>query len=57
MASCEKRIGELEVLIAKIYGDNALGKLPDKRYETLSCQIVSDAGVPEIPRAEKPATV
>ncbi len=38
MAACEKRIGELEILIARIYEDNALGKLPDKRYEMLSCQ-------------------
>ncbi|RKI38330.1 DUF4368 domain-containing protein [bacterium D16-51] len=35
---CEKRIGELEILIAKIYEDNALGKLSDRRYETLSKQ-------------------
>ena len=32
---CEKRIGELEMLIAKIYEDNALGKLSDKRYTML----------------------
>lgn len=38
MAVCEKRIGELEILIAKIYEDNVLGKLSDKRYETLSNQ-------------------
>ena len=35
MAVCEKRIGELEILIAKIYEDNALGKLSDKRYTML----------------------
>ena len=38
MAFCEKRIDDLETLIAKIYEDNALGKLSDKRYETLSNQ-------------------
>ena len=38
MSVCEKRIGELEILIAKIYEDNVLGKLSDKRYETLSNQ-------------------
>lgn len=38
MSACEKRIGELEILIAKIYEDNVLGKLSDKRYETLSNQ-------------------
>lgn len=35
MAVCEKRIGELEMLIAKIYEDNALGKLSDKRCTML----------------------
>ena len=35
MVVCEKRIGELEMLIAKIYEDNALGKLSDKRYTML----------------------
>ena len=35
MTVCEKRIGELEMLIAKIYEDNALGKLSDKRYTML----------------------
>ena len=35
MTICEKRIGELEILIAKIYEDNALGKLSDKRYTIL----------------------
>lgn len=34
----EKRVKELEILIAKIYEDNALGKLSDSRYETLSRQ-------------------
>ena len=35
MTVCEKRIRELEMLIAKIYEDNALGKLSDKRYTML----------------------
>ncbi len=35
MTVCEKRIEELEMLIAKIYEDNALGKLSDKRYTML----------------------
>lgn len=38
LIACEKRISELEILIAKIYEDNALGKLSDKRYEILSKQ-------------------
>ena len=32
---CRKRVDELERLICKIYEDNALGKLPESRYETL----------------------
>ncbi|MBR5635795.1 MAG: recombinase family protein [Pseudobutyrivibrio sp.] len=33
--ACKKRISELEKLICKIYEDNALGKMPESRYETL----------------------
>lgn len=32
---CRKRVDELERLICKIYEDNALGKLPESRYDTL----------------------
>ena len=32
---CRKRMDELERLICKIYEDNALGKMPESRYETL----------------------
>lgn len=32
----EKRYAELEILLKKVYEDNALGRLPDKRYEMLS---------------------
>lgn len=35
---CENRLDELEKLMCKIYEDNALGKLPDKRYEFLCKQ-------------------
>src|SRR5699024_11375055 len=35
LAAAQKRAGELERLICKIYEDNALGKLPDARYEAL----------------------
>ncbi len=38
LAVCEKRAADLETLIRKIYEDNALGKLPDKRYEALNAQ-------------------
>ena len=35
LAACKKRTGELETLFKKIYEDNALGKLLDKRFESL----------------------
>jgi uncharacterized phage infection (PIP) family protein YhgE len=38
LSICKKRSSELETLFKKIYEDNALGKLPDKRYEALSAQ-------------------
>jgi len=38
LAVCQKRAADLEILIRKIYEDNALGKLPDKRYYALNSQ-------------------
>ena len=38
LVAAQKRTGELERLICKIYEDNALGKLPDARYEALDAQ-------------------
>lgn len=38
LAECKSRVEELEKLLCKIYEDNALGKLPDKRYQMLSNQ-------------------
>jgi ssDNA-binding Zn-finger/Zn-ribbon topoisomerase 1 len=35
LSDCRKRHCELERLLNKIYEDNALGKLPEKRYESL----------------------
>jgi len=35
LAVCKTRHGELERLLNKIYEDNALGRLPEKRYESL----------------------
>ena len=35
LAACRTRHGELERLMNKIYEDNALGRLPEKRYESL----------------------
>ena len=34
----QKRAGELEKLMCKIYEDNALGKLPDARYAALDAK-------------------
>lgn len=42
LAICIKRAADLEILIQKIYVDNALGKLPDKRYWALSGQYETD---------------
>jgi DNA invertase Pin-like site-specific DNA recombinase len=36
LAQITKRAADLEVLLRKIYEDNALGKLPDKRYAEMS---------------------
>jgi DNA invertase Pin-like site-specific DNA recombinase len=36
LAVCKTRHGELEQLLNKIYEDNALGKLPEKRFNSLS---------------------
>ena len=38
LSECKNRVEELEKLLCKIYEDNALGKLPDKRYQMLSSQ-------------------
>ncbi len=42
LAAAQKRAGELEQLICKIYADNALGKLPDARYEALDAQYTKE---------------
>ena len=42
LAVAKQRISELEVLICKIYEDNALGKLPDGRYEILDRQYANE---------------
>ena len=38
----QKRAGELEKLICKIYEDNVLGKLPDARYAALDAQYAKE---------------
>lgn len=42
LTACLKRQEELEVLICKIYEDNALGKLLDKRYQMLDAQYAGE---------------
>ena len=58
LATAQKRAGELERLICKIYEDNALGKLPDARYEALDAQYAKeqDALNAEIAELEKAVT-
>ena len=58
LAAAQKRAGELEKLICKIYEDNALGKLPDARYAALDAQYAKeqDALNDEIEELEKAVT-
>ena len=42
LAMAQKRAGELEKLICKIYEDNVLGKLPDARYAALDAQYAKE---------------
>ena len=42
LAAAQKRAGELEKLMCKIYEDNALGKLPDARYAALDAQYAKE---------------
>ncbi len=55
LAAAQKRAGELERLMCKIYEDNALGRLPDTRYATLDAQYAKeqDALSKEITELEK----
>ena len=52
LAAAQKRAGELEKLICKIYEDNALGKLPDARYRALDVQYAKEQDALEIEIAE-----
>ena len=52
LAAAQKRAGELEKLICKIYEDNALGKLPDARYRALDAQYAKEKDALEIEIAE-----
>ena len=42
LATAQKRAGELERLVCKIYEDNALGRLPDARYAALDAQYAKE---------------
>ncbi len=44
LLAAQKRAGELEKLICKIYEDNVLGKLPDARYAALDAQYAKEQG-------------
>ena len=57
LAAAQKRAGELEKLICKIYEDNALGKLPDARYKALDAQYGKEQDALEIEIAELEKTV
>ena len=57
LAAAQKRAGELEKLICKIYEDNALGKLPDARYRALDAQYAKEQDALEIEIAELEKTV
>ena len=48
LAAAQKRAGELEKLICKIYEDNALGKLSDARYRALDAQYAKEQDALEI---------
>ena len=58
LAAAQKRAGELERLMCKIYEDNALGRLPDTRYAALDAQYAKeqDALAREITELEKSVT-
>ena len=55
LSAAQKRAGELERLVCKIYEDNALGRLPDARYAALDAQYAKEqeALATEIAELEK----
>ena len=48
----EKRFLELDMLLKKVYEDNAMGRLPDRRYEMLSSDYEKEQGQIEISMKE-----
>jgi ssDNA-specific exonuclease RecJ len=57
LAQIKKRSADLEVLLRKIYEDNALGKLPDKRYEEMATAYEKEQSEAEREAAELQSTV
>jgi hypothetical protein len=57
LAVCKRRAADLETLIRKTYEDNALGKLPDKRYHALSAQYETEQAALEAEIAKLQAAV
>jgi hypothetical protein len=53
----KKRAADLEVLLRKIYEDNALGKLPDKRYEEMAAAYEKEQADAEREAAELQSVV
>ena len=52
LAAAQKRAGELERLVCKIYEDNALGRLPDTRYAALDAQYAKEQAALAVEIAE-----
>ena len=57
LATAQKRAGELERLVCKIYEDNALGRLPDARYAALDAQYAKEQEALAVELAELEKTV
>lgn len=57
LGECQRRMTELDRLLCKIYEDNALGKLSDKRYNYLSEQYEAEQAALEKEVAELQAEV
>ena len=57
LAAVQKRAGELERLVCKIYEDNALGRLPDARYAALDAQYAKEQEALSVELAELESAV
>jgi DNA invertase Pin-like site-specific DNA recombinase len=57
LAKAKRRLAELDKLFKRIYEDNALGKLSDKRYFDLSAEYEKEQGTLEAESAELQAAV